>query len=45
MYILRLFTGDIDHARREWTIVETFSSFKFGYFWPTPTYKMGFEVE
>jgi hypothetical protein len=25
--------------------VFTFNSFKFGYFWPTPTYKIGFDVE
>ena len=35
----------IYHASNALTTVVTLSYFKFGYFWPTPTNKIGFEVE
>lgn len=35
---------EIDHESREWTTVLTFNYFKLGYFWPTPTYRIGFPV-
>jgi hypothetical protein len=31
--------------RSAWTTVLTFSYFRLGYFWPTPTYRIGLEVE
>ncbi len=30
---------------KAWTTVFTFNYFKLGYFWPTPTYNIGLDVE